>query len=81
MKNLDFELLTDEFMLQTIGFSNLNKLLFTSAHLKKRCHCETSAHTGRGNPPVLLSGLLGRLSVFLGFLKIRGIATSLRSSQ
>ena len=52
MKNLDFELLTDEFMLQTIGFSNLNKLLFTSAHLKKRCHCETSAHTGRGNPPV-----------------------------
>ena len=51
MKNLDFELLTDEFMLQTIGFSNLNKLLFTSAHLKKRCHCETSAHTGRGNPP------------------------------
>ena len=26
------------------------KLVFGG--LKKRCHCETSAHTGRGNPPV-----------------------------
>ena len=56
-----------------------DKLVFIA--LKENCHCETSAHTGRGNPPTIPGGLLGRLSVFLGFLKIRGIATSLRSSQ
>ena len=49
------------------------KLLFRA--LKKNCHCETSAHTGRGNPPTIQGGLLGRLSFFVHFPAIRGIAT------
>ncbi len=57
------------------------KLVF----VKKRCHCETSAHTGRGNPPVernqvtittkkrSKSHFLGKFSAH--FPSNRGIAT------
>ena len=38
----------DTFVFVLIGLSQLaDKLVFENC-----CHCETSAHTGRGNPPV-----------------------------
>ena len=54
----------------------------------KECHCETSALKWRGNPPAFQDGTLERSPVSHTFSedqrrirKIRGIATSLRSSQ
>ena len=55
------------------------KLVF--AALKENCHCETSPHTGRGNPPTFQTANVDGASVLRTSRKIRGIATSLRSSQ